>query len=44
MEEFLRAIHGEETHLNTLIDESIQSHLVCYAAERSRLTGQTINI
>ncbi len=44
MEEFLRAIRGEETHLNTLIDESIQSHLVCYEAERSRLTGQTITL
>ena len=42
VEEFLRAIRGEATHLSTAIDDTIESHRVCYAAEQSRLTGQTV--
>lgn len=44
MEEFVWALQGRIKNLPSLIDGAIESHIVCFEAERSRLTGQTIEL
>lgn len=44
MEEFVWALQGRIKDLPSLIDGAIESHIVCFEAERSRLTGQTIEL
>ena len=43
VESFLSAVRGDSSHApTTTIDDSLKSHRLCYEAERSRHTGQTI--
>lgn len=42
VEQFLKAIQGDPRQLPTLIQDSIESHRICFEAERSRLSGQSI--
>ena len=42
IEEFVQAIRGERQYLPSLVSESVESHRLCFEAERSRLTGKTI--
>lgn len=45
VEEFVNSItRSADGILSSTIDSSIESHVVCYEAETSRLTGQTIEI
>lgn len=45
VEEFVNSITRSEGEiLSSTIDSSIESHVVCYEAERSRLTGRTVDI
>ena len=44
VEEFLYAIKNKRNHLSSLLHNSILSHLVCYAAEDSRLQEKVIDI
>lgn len=45
VEEFVNSItRSSEGVLSTTIDSSIESHVVCYEAEHSRLSGQTVYI
>lgn len=44
VEEFLYAIRHKKNHLSSLLHNSILSHLVCYAAEESRVEGKVVNI
>ena len=45
VETFLNTIRGEgDQRASTTIEESLKSHLLCFEAERSRLTGQTIKL
>ena len=45
VEEFVNSItNSHEGILSSTIDSSIESHVVCYKAETSRLTNQTILI
>ena len=39
VDDFLRTLNGEQTNSCSSLDESIESHLMAYAAERSRLAG-----
>ncbi len=39
VDDFLRMLAGEQTQSSSSIDESIESHLMAFAAEESRLTG-----
>lgn len=34
--DFIKAVRGEETHLPSLIDDALKSHIVCFEAERYR--------
>lgn len=43
MEDFVHALQGSKDHLPTLIDEAIESHRVCFDAERSRHEGKMIH-
>lgn len=42
--DFIHAIDNDPTSFPTLIQDSIESHRICFEGERSRLTGQTITI
>ncbi|WP_295935931.1 Gfo/Idh/MocA family oxidoreductase [uncultured Alistipes sp.] len=42
IEDFIRAVSDPGYPLLTSIDDAIESHRICYEAERSRRTGQTI--
>lgn len=42
IEEFVEVLSHPERHLRTTIDHSVESHRICFEAERSRHTGQTI--
>lgn len=43
VENFLKAVRGEEsTAVTTTISESMRSHRLCFEAERSRHSGQTV--
>jgi predicted dehydrogenase len=44
VEEFIHAVIGVNEGFKTAIDQSIESHRVCFEAERSRLTGKTITM
>ena len=45
MHDFVRYMNGEETSLSiTSIDDSINGHLIVYAAEESRKTGKVVEI
>ncbi len=39
VDDFLRTLNGEQTNSCSSLDESIESHLMAFAAERSRLAG-----
>ena len=41
---FIRALRDPSRPFLTTIDDSIESHRICYAAERSRRTGETIRM
>lgn len=43
MEEFVSILKGERENTNT-IAQSVHSHVMAFAAERSRLSGQTVDI
>ena len=36
MEDFIEAVRSSKKSLATAIDVSVESHLICYEAERSR--------
>ena len=42
--DFIRALRDPSRPFLTTIDDSIESHRICYAAERSRRTGETIRM
>lgn len=42
--DFLDALHDPAHPFLTSIEASLESHRICYAAERSRLSGQTIDL
>ena len=44
MRNFIQALHGETTPHQTTARVSLQSHLMCFAAEESRLSGKTIEM
>lgn len=45
MRAFIKAVAtGEAKHLSATPQEALQAHLIVFAAERSRLTGQTLNL
>ena len=44
MRNFIQALHGETTPHQTTARVSLQSHLMCFAAEESRLSGRTIEM
>ncbi|MBP3773960.1 MAG: Gfo/Idh/MocA family oxidoreductase [Bacteroidaceae bacterium] len=44
MEEFVQAIRGSRHHLPSAISDSVESHRICFEAERSRLAGRTIEL
>lgn len=44
MEDFLEVLTNEKTEAKTSIEKSIDSHMMSFAAESSRLSGKTINM
>lgn len=44
VEDFIHAINNPGHRFRTSIDDSIDSHRVCYAAERSRRSGETVRL
>ena len=44
IEDFVEALAHPGERLRTAIDHSVESHRICFEAERSRLTGQTITL
>ena len=44
VEDFVLAVRGEIDSLPTMIDGSLESHLICFEAENSRLSGKTIHL
>lgn len=42
VDDFVKAVSCKEYPLKTPIDKSVESHRVCFVAEQSRLTGQTV--
>ena len=42
VDDFVKALSYKKHQLRTSIANSVESHRICYEAERSRLTGQTI--
>lgn len=42
IEDFVQMLQGERKKLPSLVDDSIESHIVCFEAERSRLTNRTV--
>ena len=45
MRDFVRYLNGEKTSVSTTkINDSINSHLICYAAEESRRTHSVVSL
>lgn len=44
MEDFISNLEGESNESKTTIERSIESHLMAYAAEQSRLTGKVVDM
>ena len=44
IEDFIHTLACREHDFRTSIEQSVESHRICYEAERSRLTGQTIRL
>ena len=44
MEDFLQLVEGKGGECKTAIERSIESHILAYAAEESRVTGKVIDI
>ena len=44
VDDFVKALSCKEHKLRTSIENSVESHRICYEAERSRLTGKTIEL
>ena len=44
IEDFVDTLASPGKRLRTAIDHSVESHRICFEAERSRLTGQTITL
>lgn len=44
IEDFVDTLSRREHRFRTSIGHSVESHLICYEAERSRLTGETITL
>ena len=44
VEDFLRAVNDPSYRLLTSIEASIESHRICYAADRSRATGEIVRL
>ena len=44
MEDFIDLVQGESGESKTAIERSIESHIMAYAAERSRVTGEVIDM
>ena len=42
IEDFVDTLSRREHRFRTSIDRSVESHRICYEAERSRLTGRTV--
>ena len=42
--DFIHAVRDRSVQLPTLISDAIESHAVCYAAERSRAEGRTVSM
>ena len=42
VEDFVDTLSRREHHFRTTIGNSVESHRICFEAERSRLTGQTV--
>ena len=42
--DFLDGLQNAEQSSRSSIDRSIESHIMAYAAERSRVTGQTVDM
>ena len=42
--DFVEAVRDRSHQLRTDIQDSLESHRICYAAEESRLTGKTIDL
>lgn len=40
--DFVEALRCGNYHINTAIEQSVESHRICYEAERSRLANQII--
>ncbi len=43
MRDFLKTMRGESSPHSTTARVSLESHLICFAAEESRRTGQTVD-
>lgn len=44
IEDFVDTLSRRDPDLRTSIDNSVESHRICFEAERSRLTGQTVTL
>lgn len=44
VDDFVKALSCKECKLRTSIENSVESHRICYEAERSRLIGKTIDL
>jgi len=44
MKDFLRILQSGETNSRSSIGQSVESHVMAYAAEKSRLTGKIIDV
>ena len=44
IEDFVNTLSRKEHRFRTSINHSVESHRICYEAERSRLTGETITL
>ena len=44
VDHFVKALSNKEYELQTSIENSVESHRICYEAERSRLTGKIIEL
>ena len=44
MEDFISALEGKMAETKTSIERSVESHIMAYAAELSRVTGKVVDI
>lgn len=44
MKDFLRILHSGEKDSRSSIEQSVESHMMAYAAEKSRLTGMIVDV